>query len=55
MHDNKRDNAEVEGQGGNPVNSTNRRELVRRLAKAGTVLPVAAVIYNASSTVAHAS
>lgn len=55
MHDNKRDNAEVEGQGGSPVGSANRRELVRRLAKVGTVLPVAAVIYNASSTVAHAS
>lgn len=32
-----------------------RRELVRRLAKAGMTLPVAAVIYNASATVAHAS
>ena len=32
-----------------------RREFVRRLAKAGVTLPVAAVIYNASTTVAHAS
>jgi hypothetical protein len=32
-----------------------RREFVRRLAKAGVTLPVAVVIYNASTTVAHAS
>jgi hypothetical protein len=32
-----------------------RREFVRRLAEAGVTLPVAAIIYNASTTVAHAS
>jgi len=34
--------------------SPERRNMIRRLAKVGAVLPVAAVIYNASSTVAAA-
>lgn len=34
--------------------SPERREMIRRLAKAGTVVPVAAVIYNATTTVAAA-
>lgn len=34
--------------------SPERREMVRRLAKAGVVLPMATVIYNASTTVAAA-
>ena len=37
------------------VAAPRRREFVQRLAKAGVTLPVAAVIYNASTTVAHAS
>jgi len=37
------------------VAAPKRREFVRRLAKAGVALPVAAVIYNASTTVAHAT
>jgi hypothetical protein len=35
--------------------SPERRNMIRRLVKAGSVLPVAAVIYNASATVAAAS
>ncbi|MEI6535000.1 MAG: hypothetical protein WCN98_06650 [Verrucomicrobiaceae bacterium] len=31
-----------------------RREFIRRLSKAGLTLPVAAVIYNANATIAHA-
>lgn len=34
--------------------SPERRDMIRRLVKAGAVVPVAAVIYNASTTVAAA-
>lgn len=36
------------------VESPKRRDMIRRLAKAAAVVPVAAVIYNASTTVAAA-
>lgn len=36
------------------VESRGRREMLRKIAKAGAVAPVAAVIYNASTTVAAA-
>ena len=34
--------------------SPDRREMLRRLARGGAVLPVAVVVYNASTTVATA-
>jgi len=36
------------------VESLGRREMIRKIAKAGTVVPIAVVIYNASTTVAAA-
>lgn len=38
----------------NGPESPARRDMLRRLAKGGAVIPVAAVIYNASTTVAAA-
>jgi len=37
------------------ITSIKRRELINRLSKASLSLPVAAVIYNATTTIAHAS
>jgi hypothetical protein len=45
----------AEPQNGNRPRSADRRELLRRLASSGIALPLAVVVYNASSTIAHAS
>lgn len=51
--DHKAQNASVEGTDG--LESSARRDVLRRLAKGGAVVPIAAVVYNASTTVAAAS